>query len=67
MEELIYQTVKYLSSGESMENIHDHYIDCGESEENIFLAIKAAELLLKTIIESDEVVKNTKTPFGRKK
>ena len=54
MEELIQAVVRALGVGVSIEDIHDAILDKGWSEEDAFLAIKAGELLYKTIEEAEE-------------
>jgi hypothetical protein len=54
MESLIQAVVRALGVGASIESIHDAIIAKGWSEDDAFLAIKAGELLYKTIEEAEE-------------
>lgn len=54
MEDLIQAIVKALGINIPIEDIHDACIVKGWSEEDTFLAIKAGELLYKTIQEAEE-------------
>lgn len=54
MDELIQAVVRALGVGASLEDIHDAIIAKGWSEDDAFLAIKAGELLYKTIQEAEE-------------
>lgn len=54
MEDLIQAVVRAMGAGASMEDIHDAIIKKGWSEDDAFLAIKAGELLYKTIEEAEE-------------
>lgn len=53
MDELIQAVVRALGVGASTEDIHDAIIGKGWSEDDAFLAIKAGELLYKTIEEAE--------------
>lgn len=54
MDELIQAVVRALGVGASIEDIHDAIISKGWTEDDAFLAIKAGELLYKTIQEAEE-------------
>jgi len=54
MEALIQSVVRALGIGASIESIHDAIIAKGWSEDDAFLAIKAGELLYKTVSEAEE-------------
>lgn len=53
MEELIQAVVRALGVGASIEDIHDAIIAKGWTEDDAFLAIKAGEILYKTIEEAE--------------
>jgi hypothetical protein len=53
MEELIQAVVRALGVGASIAEIHDAIIAKGWSEDDTFLAIKAGEILYKTIEEAE--------------
>jgi len=64
MEELIQAVVRALGVGASIEDIHDAIISKGWTEDDAFLAIKAGEILYKTIQEAEEA-KAKRTVFRR--
>lgn len=71
MESLIYAIVKALGTdGVTIQDIHDKCIEKKWSEEDTFLAIKAAQNLYAAIQqqekELEEARKNRTPPFGRK-
>jgi len=51
MDELIQRVFRALSAGASIEDIHDSLATDGLSEEEIFLLIKAGELLYKGLVK----------------
>lgn len=67
MEDLIYAIVRALGTqGMTIEAIHDACIQKKWSEEDTFLAIKAAENLYNAIQQQEQELRNKKPPFGRK-
>ncbi len=66
MDEAIYCICNALGAGASVDDIHAACAEKGWPEEDIFFAVKAAELLLKTIIEKEAEMKKRSAPFGRK-
>jgi hypothetical protein len=61
MEELIQAVVRALGVGASIEDIHDAIIAKGWTEDDAFLAIKAGEILYKTIEEAENAKKSRAT------
>ncbi len=62
MDNLIKLISEGLTIGVSLESIHDSLLANGESEENIYLAIIGAQLLLKSIDEAVLREQETQAP-----
>lgn len=53
MDKLILDIVKAFANNATIEDIHDHLIDKGYSEEDIFLVIKAGQNLHKANVKQE--------------
>lgn len=67
IEVLIARFVKALNNKISLDKIHEEAIAQKYSEDDIFLAYKAAELLHKSIIEKEIEINNRPNTFCRLK
>ena len=66
IEDYINSVVKALGIGASIDDIHKALIEKGCQEYDVFLVIKAGELLYNSLKNKEQEIKSRPAPFGRK-